>query len=55
MRYDNTIPEENEAGVMNEITVPAVEEEFTADTRFGELEEDFESIDFKGDEGDRNV
>ena len=49
MRYDNTIPEENEADVINEITVPAVEEEFTNDLRFGELTEDFESIKFTND------
>jgi hypothetical protein len=47
MRYDNYSPEEAEADVINEITVPAVEEEFTADTRFGELDEDFESLDLE--------
>jgi len=36
--------------LISSVTVPAVEEEFTADTRFGELEEDFESIDLEKEE-----
>ena len=43
MRYDDYSPEEAEADVINELTFPAVEEEFTNDSRYGELSEDFES------------